>query len=72
MIGELIASDPQKGCGNLKNRDLFKDKIVVMERGDCMFIDKVSTKCQSAVAHAICNFWWIIVIFRIISFFSFW
>ncbi|KAK3739589.1 hypothetical protein QZH41_011212, partial [Actinostola sp. cb2023] len=38
---EVVFADPFKGCTALKNKDNIKHRIVVVERGDCMFIDKV-------------------------------
>ena len=38
---EVILADPFKGCAELKNKDAAVQRIVIMERGDCMFIDKV-------------------------------
>jgi hypothetical protein len=33
-----------KVCSSLKDADKMKGRIAVMERGDCMFIEKVSEK----------------------------
>ena len=33
-------AQPYRACTSLVNVDSIRDKIVIMERGDCMFIDK--------------------------------
>ncbi|XP_031572987.1 ER degradation-enhancing alpha-mannosidase-like protein 3 [Actinia tenebrosa] len=38
---EVVLADPIKGCTSLKNEESVKHRIAIMERGDCMFIDKV-------------------------------
>ncbi|XP_002739935.1 ER degradation-enhancing alpha-mannosidase-like protein 3 [Saccoglossus kowalevskii] len=40
VCGQVVVADPIRGCGQLKN-DNVVGKIVILERGDCMFIDKV-------------------------------
>ena len=42
VSAEVVLADPIKGCTELKNHDVADHRIVVMERGDCMFVDKVS------------------------------
>ena len=37
----MIAS-PFKACGELDDEESLQGKVVVLERGDCMFVDKVS------------------------------
>ena len=42
VSAEVVLAEPFNGCTALSNRDLADHRIVVMERGECMFIDKVS------------------------------
>ena len=42
VSAEVVLADPFNGCTELKNKEAADHRIVVMERGDCMFIDKVS------------------------------
>ena len=44
---EVVLADPFKGCTELKNKEAADHRIVIMERGDCMFIDKVSGRMRS-------------------------
>ena len=37
----MIKASPIKACNDLDNEDRLKGHIVIMERGDCMFIEKV-------------------------------
>ncbi|CAB3984728.1 ER degradation-enhancing alpha-mannosidase 3 [Paramuricea clavata] len=41
VSAEIVLADPFKGCTELTNKEAADHRIVVMERGDCMFIDKV-------------------------------
>ena len=34
-------ADPINGCSSLANAEELKHRIAVIERGECMFIDKV-------------------------------
>ncbi|KAL3218637.1 hypothetical protein MRX96_031448 [Rhipicephalus microplus] len=36
----LVLLDPLRGCGELRNSHDIKGKIVIMERGECMFVEK--------------------------------
>ncbi|KAH9500779.1 ER degradation-enhancing alpha-mannosidase-like protein 3 [Bulinus truncatus] len=38
--GYLALARPFKGCSDLENGDEVKGKIAIVERGDCMFVDK--------------------------------
>ncbi|XP_055897620.1 ER degradation-enhancing alpha-mannosidase-like protein 3 isoform X3 [Biomphalaria glabrata] len=38
--GYLALAKPLKGCSDLENGDDIKGKIIIVERGDCMFVDK--------------------------------
>ena len=40
MEGELVVAQPYKACKPLTNAAAVKGKLVLLERGDCMFIDK--------------------------------
>ena len=40
MFGRLVVAQPYRACQALVNPEGVKDRIVIMERGDCMFIDK--------------------------------
>jgi hypothetical protein len=37
----LVKAEPFKACGPLENAEEMKNKIVIAERGECMFNDKV-------------------------------
>ncbi|CAH2008539.1 unnamed protein product [Acanthoscelides obtectus] len=41
VTAEAVIVHPFKGCVDLWVPEVVKDKIAIMERGDCMFIDKV-------------------------------
>uniref|UniRef100_A0A915JPM4 PA domain-containing protein n=1 Tax=Romanomermis culicivorax TaxID=13658 RepID=A0A915JPM4_ROMCU len=50
VIGRLLLADPIRGCTELKNEKLIdQNTIVLMERSDCMFIEKVR-RAQNAGA----------------------
>jgi len=50
MSAEVSIGEPFKGCSSLTNPEELKHRIAVLERGECMFIDKVDTfKQQSDV-----------------------
>lgn len=36
-----MVAAPFRACESLENVPLLKDRIVIVQRGDCMFIDKV-------------------------------
>ena len=38
--GALVKAEPFKACGPLENAEEMKNKIVIAERGECMFNDK--------------------------------
>ena len=38
----MILAEPFSACVDLENADDVKGKIVMLERGQCMFIDKVN------------------------------
>ncbi|XP_064649418.1 ER degradation-enhancing alpha-mannosidase-like protein 3 isoform X2 [Lineus longissimus] len=40
VIGQVVVGDPYSGCGEFVNAADVKGKIVVVERGMCLFIDK--------------------------------
>lgn len=41
--GKVVIGEPYKMCsGDIVNRQELKGKIVLVERGNCMFIDKVN------------------------------
>lgn len=37
-----MKATPLRACEQLKNEGEIRGKIVIIERGDCMFIEKVS------------------------------
>lgn len=41
MRGPVVKADPLRACEQPHNKAEIKDKIVIIERGDCMFIEKV-------------------------------
>ena len=41
ISAEISVGEPYKGCATLSNADDLKHRIAVLERGECMFIDKV-------------------------------
>lgn len=40
ITGQVIRASPLRACGQLDNTAEITGKIVIMERGDCMFIEK--------------------------------
>ncbi|GMR31177.1 hypothetical protein PMAYCL1PPCAC_01372 [Pristionchus mayeri] len=38
--GRITIAQPLRACGTLENRNEVKDSIVIVERSDCMFIEK--------------------------------
>ena len=38
LSGEVVVADPIKGCEAAANGQNFWGKIVLVERGDCMFV----------------------------------
>jgi len=43
-VARIAIANPVKGCETLINPNVVKEKIVLVERGDCMFIEKVNLK----------------------------
>lgn len=41
ISAEVVISEPFKGCTSLSNAEELMHRIAVIERGECMFIDKV-------------------------------
>jgi len=44
MGAEVSIAEPIKACSSLVNAEELKHRIAVIERGECMFIDKVRRK----------------------------
>ena len=44
MGAEVTIAEPIKACSSLANAEELKHRIAVIERGECMFIDKVRKK----------------------------
>ncbi|CAH1787460.1 unnamed protein product [Owenia fusiformis] len=40
VVGKVTVVDPITGCGELNNWDEVMGKIAILNRGDCMFVDK--------------------------------
>jgi mannosidase alpha-like ER degradation enhancer 3 len=40
--GRVGLAHPLRVCGDLLNPELLRGRIAIMERGDCMFVEKVS------------------------------
>ena len=51
--GEVIVAEPFRACEPLINAEELVDKIVIVERGDCMFVDKVCFNVYVAVVLAV-------------------
>lgn len=51
ISGQVVFAQPFRVCSDLENADKMKGKIVIMERGDCMFVEK-ARKIQRAGALA--------------------
>lgn len=41
MEGELVFAQPRKSCSPLDNSDMVAGRIVLIQRGGCMFAEKV-------------------------------
>ncbi|XP_003727929.2 ER degradation-enhancing alpha-mannosidase-like protein 3 [Strongylocentrotus purpuratus] len=39
-VGELVVADPFTACSGITNGHLMQGKIIIMSRGECMFVDK--------------------------------
>ncbi|KAJ8922355.1 hypothetical protein NQ315_004298 [Exocentrus adspersus] len=50
---QTIIIQPFRGCGEIHIPNLIKGKIAIMERGDCMFVDKVRKVQQHGAVAAI-------------------
>ena len=44
MKGRVGVADPLRVCGDLLNPQRLRGRIAILERGDCMFVEKV---CES-------------------------
>ena len=42
VTAQLTETEPLNGCGAFPNEDLIKGKIVLVTRGGCLFLVKVS------------------------------
>ena len=51
MGAEVSIAEPIKACSSLANTEELKHRIAVIERGECMFIDKVRRNIQYLVIH---------------------
>ena len=41
VSGEVVLADPRQACKSITNGIDFWGKIVIVERGDCMFVGKI-------------------------------
>ena len=41
IVGEIVEANPFGACTGILNSEDVEDRIVIAERGGCMFIDKV-------------------------------
>ena len=41
ITGKVVLANPSLGCDDITNTDEVKGSIVIVDRGNCMFIDKV-------------------------------
>lgn len=53
VTAETVIVQPFKGCTNLNSVDEIKGKIAIMERGDCMFVDKARRVQKAGAVGAI-------------------
>ncbi|CAL1540392.1 unnamed protein product [Lymnaea stagnalis] len=51
--GQLAIARPFKGCTNIENVDEIRGKVVIVERGDCMFVDKARNLQKSGAVGGI-------------------
>ena len=51
VSGQAVLVEPFHVCSDIQNNEALIGKIAVMERGNCMFIDKVS--CQDSICHVL-------------------
>lgn len=49
-VGELVMADPFTACNGITNGHLMQGKIIIMTRGDCMFVEK-ARNLQKLGAH---------------------
>ncbi|HNX49054.1 MAG TPA: S8 family serine peptidase [Thermoanaerobaculaceae bacterium] len=56
LTGDLVRSDPARGCSALTNSTAMAGKIALIDRGDCLFVVKVkNAQLAGAVAALIAN-----------------
>lgn len=41
VSASLAVAQPYRACQNLKNKEEIRGKLVLLERGECMFVEKV-------------------------------
>jgi hypothetical protein len=46
--GRVGVADPLRVCGDLLNPERLRGRIAIVERGDCMFVEKVSDVLQDS------------------------
>ena len=46
VTGEVVLAEPKRACKAVKNGIEFWGKIVIVERGDCMFVGKSTANLQ--------------------------
>lgn len=56
ITGKVIFTYPPAACTDLLNADRLAGKIVIMDRGSCMFIEKVCAAKHFEIALSHCNF----------------
>ncbi len=52
LSGKLTLADPATACKDISNGDRFKGKIVLVSRGDCMFIGESINFCSFLVGRS--------------------
>lgn len=61
VTGKVVIANPLSACTELNDVDKLKGRIVLVIRGTCMFIEKVSFSFTNIIIHAIMCFfsnWW--------------
>lgn len=62
IMGKVIFTYPPAACTDLLNADKLAGKIVIMDRGNCMFIEKVIGLCDFFFLHWLSVLWFHVVV----------
>lgn len=52
----VSVATPLRACESLQNADVLQGRIVIVERGECMFVEKVSFLASRKLSYSSCEF----------------